>query len=326
MKNSGEILKSIVKHYKLKNPKHRIKKVPRWLYPIALEKKYQKIIQSILQRLIDITNNKVKKVVIGWREKGIIDSELEEDDLEDLDDIEDDYDNEINNIFNLNNEKLRYALLGLALSVGAFNLDQWNKLFKVSVGFDYPVKDIIDNTLLKSWIFENVKLISNLADDYKKKITNTIFQGYKKNESYSSLIRNINKLNYGFSANRTRLISRDQTSKLNGDYTKARQVDAGFDIYIWRNMNDERVVGNPEGKYPEPTDEHGNHWIMEGKYCSWSDPDVYAETLEDAIAGNWIARTSDMPEGDPGDEINCRCFGESVPEQILSEEGEDKSA
>jgi len=70
---------------------------------------------------------------------------------------------------------------------------------------------------------------------------------------------------------------------------QAKQQSAGFDKYIWRNSQDERVVGNPSGHYPQGNDRHGDHWSREGKVFSWSHP---------------------PHDGHPGEAINCRCTAE----------------
>jgi SPP1 gp7 family putative phage head morphogenesis protein len=42
-------------------------------------------------------------------------------------------------------------------------------------------------------------------------------------------------------ANRAKLIARDQVGKLNGQLNKTRQKAAGFDKYEWQTMQDKRV-------------------------------------------------------------------------------------
>src|SRR4030042_125061 len=317
MNHTKYALKEAIKFQRQKNKRYKIKKSPKWIYPLSLQIEYKKILKGIIQRFIDITNDKVKKMLLSWKEREIIVDGVEhidwsspEDELEALDD---DFENESNQMFVKDSDKLKYMLLAFGLSVGAFNEKQWQKVFKTTLGFEPGVIGISEDPILKKWIYENVKLITNLKDEYKKKIENTIFMGYKKNESYATLLDKIEALNLGFSENRTILIARDQTNKLNGDYTKQRCIDAGVDVYIWRTMQDEKVRGDPNGKYPDPQ-EGDNHYLLEGKYCKFSDDSVYSE---DGI--HWEERTSEMVKGKPGDAINDRCFAEVVMESLERE-------
>jgi hypothetical protein len=121
-----------------------------------------------------------------------------------------------------------------------------------------------------------------------------------------NLIEQIHEIG-NFSLTRSKIIARDQSSKLTSLLNQARQQEVGITTYIWHNVHDERVVGNPEGVYPIGNDKHGDHWIMEGLYCRWDDPTVYSP---DNV--NWFKRTKDMPKKHPGIEIMCRCFAEPV--------------
>jgi len=295
------IIAEIIKHHKKTNPRHKYKHPKQRINPIAYQKQYETLVKSIFNKFKDITDKKVYSIISSWKGRGIIDEDDPEADLEDL---EDDFDNEQNKIFNIDEDKLKMMLMVFGLSLAVFNKTQFEKIFEKAVGIPYPIGGISEDAILKSWIFGNVKLIKNLTNDYRKNIENTLFYGYKNNESASTLTEKISQIDETFEGYRSELIARDQTAKLNGDYTKARQQDAGINTYIWRTMEDERVRGDPSGKFPDPQ-EGDNHYLMDGKYCSWDDDTVYADTLEDALADNWTQRTSEMAEGQPGSAINC---------------------
>ncbi len=82
---------------------------------------------------------------------------------------------------------------------------------------------------------------------------------------------------------RAKFWARDQTLKLNSAITKERMVSAGIVKYVGTTANDERVRGNPGGKYP---DAEPSHWEREGKEYSFDDP---------------------PEDGHPGIAFNCRC-------------------
>lgn len=113
---------------------------------------------------------------------------------------------------------------------------------------------------------------------------------------------------YGVSMRKAKFLARQETSLFVTEVRDERYSSAGVDIVGWVTSNDVRVVGNPAGKYPEPSAGHGNHWIMRGKFCRLSDPTVYADSLEDARAGNWKSKASiGAGTEHAGREFNCRC-------------------
>ncbi|MDA4635985.1 phage minor head protein, partial [Escherichia coli] len=62
----------------------------------------------------------------------------------------------------------------------------------------------------------------------------------------------------GVTRSRAKFIARDQTSKLNADFTEARNVALGLDIYEWGGTGDER--------------ERDSHLVLNGMLCKYSDP------------------------------------------------------
>lgn len=112
----------------------------------------------------------------------------------------------------------------------------------------------------------------------------------------------------GVTERRAKIIARDQTSKLTSVLAQTRQQSIGVDEYIWRTVRDQRVVGNPAGKFPEGSSKHGNHYKMDGVHCRWDDPTVYSKDG----GKTWIKREGDMPKNHPGHDILCRCNAEAV--------------
>lgn len=103
-----------------------------------------------------------------------------------------------------------------------------------------------------------------------------------QNERYDrAKLRKLLHERYGVSRNRARVIARDQTSKLWGKLTEARQTKAGVIEYIWRTSRDDRV---------RPT-----HRENFGRIFRWSDPP--------------------MPTGHPGNDIICRCWAEPITDE-----------
>ena len=76
-------------------------------------------------------------------------------------------------------------------------------------------------------------------------------------------------------------------------------LNIGMKEYMWVTMRDEKVRGNPAGKYPDAVP---SHWIIDSKICSWKDASIFSD--DGRIFRN---RTLMMPKVHPGMEINCRC-------------------
>lgn len=83
---------------------------------------------------------------------------------------------------------------------------------------------------------------------------------------------------FGVAESRADLIARDQTLKMNADFTEERHQAANISQYQWSTSQDDRV---------RPL-----HAELEGQVFSWEDPPV---TNEDGEANN------------PGQDIQCRC-------------------
>jgi uncharacterized protein with gpF-like domain len=79
----------------------------------------------------------------------------------------------------------------------------------------------------------------------------------------------------------------------------------GMEFYIWRTAQDERVRGNPLGKFPKAIP---SHYIMDDLFCTWNDFNVYSSDS----GKTWKPRTQLMEHDHPGRPIACRCSAEPV--------------
>jgi hypothetical protein len=186
-----------------------------------------------------------------------------------------------------------------AASVLKANSEQMKKQTKSVLGLSF------ENTagdwwpdLRDRWADRNYALIKNLASDYIGRINDHVERAVTNGWSLQDLTDDIQGIGDGMSDRRARVIARDQVGKLNGQITQAQQTEIGIDKYIWDTAGDERVRGRPGGKYPDSVP---SHWIMQGLVCRWDDASVYS----DDGGRTWKPRTSDMPDGHPGDDIQC---------------------
>src|SRR4030067_1042369 len=91
---------------------------------------------------------------------------------------------------------------------------------------------------------------------------------------------------------RAELIAFDQVLKFNSSLTELRQKGLGLKRYTWRSVMDQRVRGNPAGKYPNA---RPSHYALDGQVFEWNNP---------PISGTKGERLH------PGQAILCRCWGE----------------
>lgn len=287
-----------------------------WLYPYTIENRYISYVKNIFSVFSSFVVSRYMPNIPGWsrsqKEDGIIIDEW----LDDIDELNGEYTDLQNQVFIESKDQITEELAVFAYLISTFNKKQQVKI--VSKTLNIPtnivntalIKEPWEDALIKSWISNNVSLIKGLSDEYIKKINNALITGLQQDLTIADLEQSLRDINKDFSVNRTRLIARDQTNKLNGILMQKRQQDIGADIYQWGTARDERV--------------RVSHKAMNDKYCTWSDKTVYADTLEDAIKGNWKKRSSiGGVEKHPGEDIQCRCYASIVfvdPERTKQKE------
>jgi SPP1 gp7 family putative phage head morphogenesis protein len=142
---------------------------------------------------------------------------------------------------------------------------------------------ISDNDLAERYDFvvrRNVRLVENLSDDLHLRVQRSVSQAAINGTTAKALS---SELQFGFTQRRARLIARDQIAKATSNLNQMRQQQAGIDNYVWSTSIDERVRGNPTGKYPHAAP---SHWAREGETFRWDEP---------------------PSGGHPGEPVNCRC-------------------
>lgn len=187
-------------------------------------------------------------------------------------------------------------------------LEVWTKeeakrAYKQLFGIQKVVYSSPVETVIKKYIKNNADMITSLANSSIKKVGQFVSKEIRegtRNEELMKIIMRAGEVNKA----RARFIARDQTAKINGEITGLRQTEAGARFYIWRTTGDEVV--------------RESHKVLNGKYCSWEDNTVYADTLKDALSGKWKKRENiGAFEGIPGFDFRCRCTGEMVIEDII---------
>ncbi len=161
-------------------------------------------------------------------------------------------------------------------------------------------------TALEAATAENAMLITRMSQEYLDKIKRAVLENYTTGKfiGKGGVIKEIQRIS-SVTKKRAKLIARDQSNKIHGAVTKERSKAAGSIGYQWRTAKDERVRGNPSGKYPD-VKKSRDHWAREGKFLS-----LGAVEQSAYCAGRKAVPTAPQ-DGAPGLPINCRCVAAPV--------------
>lgn len=144
----------------------------------------------------------------------------------------------------------------------------------------------------------NTALINSIPSQYLDKAENIISTGLQSGRLDDYIIAEIEKLG-GLTKERARIIAGDQIGKINCRLNMERQLSLGVTHYIWETKHDERVRGNPYGRYPNSS---SSHYHRQSKVFAWSNP---------------------PKDGHPGFPIRCRCVAIPYLEHLIG--GRDPS-
>lgn len=159
-------------------------------------------------------------------------------------------------------------------SVDEVNRKRFYSALEASVGVN--LQSILQNERLDDVLIattrENVALIRSIPEEFFKKLETIVFTGTTQGSRAQSMIREIVALGHS-TTKRAKLISRDQTSKLNSALSQQRQQNLGIEEYIWRTASDDRT--------------RPSHASKNGKIFRWDSPP--------------------KDTGHPGRDVQCRC-------------------
>lgn len=134
--------------------------------------------------------------------------------------------------------------------------------------FSSPLLDKNIDLMLKSWVSTNTKLIKSIESNLLEQVGVIIESGYRSGVSATTLSQQI-KSRFNVSQSRSRLIARDQTSKLHSNYIEYEHKQLNIKEYIWSTSDDERV--------------RTSHKVLNQKVCQWSDPLTYRDKVGDKL-------------------------------------------
>ena len=228
------------------------RKPPKWLYPLQVQREYQKWLDQYVDRIIASVKANLD---------GILDIRF--DDVRDIPPSDGWY------------EALRRALLeivagtallepeleelvkGLFDQANRFNRSQFHQMLRRSYGVDIFTAEPKLAELMAIWEAENIRLIRSIPTEYVNQLQGRIVAAVQEGKSGVQL-RTIIEETFDLPRNRAHLIARDQIEKLNGQLTQARQESIGVTQYRWRGVLDQR--------------ERKEHYEREGQVFQWDEP------------------------------------------------------
>lgn len=137
--------------------------------------------------------------------------------------------------------------------------------------------------------FQNANLIKSIPVQYLEQVQNIVVGNMRQGMRPSYIEQQLVK-QFGVTTRRAKLIARDQTSKIQGEMNRIRQVNSGLEYFQWVTSHDERV--------------RHSHTVAGDKVTAY---------------GKGVYKWSDLPIVDgvptfPGQPINCRCIAKPVTE------------
>lgn len=186
-------------------------------------------------------------------------------------------------------------LEGVARSIWNHNRAEMSRVLQI----DLRRKNLGLADFIREFIRKNVALIQSVAQGQLARMEATVARATAGQVRVETLRDEIMGT-FGVSRARAALIARDQTLKSNSDLSQLRQQQVGVREYIWTTSRDERVRGNPSGKWAKS---QSNHFILDGSRQSW-----LVAPVTNPVTG---ARNH------PGQDYQCRCTATPIVDHLL---------
>lgn len=183
-------------------------------------------------------------------------------------------------------ERLASSFVRTALSI----VDRQQKR---SFGIDVLQDSPEIRATMEAAAIQNANLIKSIPERYLNNVANSVLTNMRTGLLPREVTKQIED-EYGVTQRRARFIARDQTAKINGELTKQRQIDAGYEYFRWLSSDDERVRAS------------------------------HREIAEaDVGYGKGIYRWDDLPTNErgeriqPGSDFQCRCSSRPVRNSVV---------
>jgi SPP1 gp7 family putative phage head morphogenesis protein len=194
-------------------------------------------------------------------------------------------------------EAIKQYVAGNSRQILEYAQRGWQRTIHTITGVDPLVRDLPMQEIVKAHVRQNVSLIKSIPQKFHGDVEREVLSGVRAGRKIPEITQAIQGV-YPVTAKRAGGIARDQAGSLNAAIVDEQYKQAQLTTYIWRNMKDRRVRGNPIGKYPHAK---YNHWVREGKVYTPDDP---------------------PPDGNPGEPIECRCYRQVQEAEVLGKTDE----
>lgn len=270
-----------------------------WVFPFAAEREYTVWIDKQLrENVVKPVNQYVLNNYLTWVSENKIDSkDIREDGIADI----------LRGIKNVVSKAFSstYQILKTGADVDAKNSKGWDGFVKESTGVNISLFDPKAKKYVREWADANTEFLKSYPDKYVSTINQIVSTGVSEGIPKAEIADQISKAGKKFRgmsagdqivANR---IARDQVGKLNSALSRSRMKQAKIDVYKWSTSADERVRGNPTGKYPKA---RYSHYIMDGMYKQVDNPSKISDN-----GNTWRNVRGKEEPRHAGQAINCRC-------------------
>jgi uncharacterized protein with gpF-like domain len=201
------------------------------------------------------------------------------------------------------------ATTATAETVNAWVARRFSLERQLALGTVYDPAEPWVQRAIGDWTATNRQLVKSLVGEHLSRMETMALDAVTNGKRPEQLLIDVMKANK-MSYNRARLIARDQIGKLTAQLVEKRSKDMGLDTYTWKTAMDERVRGNPAGRYPTA---RPSHWGAEGKIGVYGKPGIWI----DPSTGKEVARGPNDPQQGVGFDIGCRCTAASRWEDLI---------
>lgn len=195
--------------------------------------------------------------------------------------------------------KVRRIARESASQINSHNRDLFRRTMRTVAGVDPIMSEPWLMEAVEGFVRENVSLIRSIPEKWLGEVEQMLYRDAQRRLSPNEIKAKL-RARFKVSEARAELIATDQVLKFNGSLTELRQQSIGVKKYVWRTAGDQRVRGNPAGRYP---DARPSHYALDGKVFSWDKPPVSGTNGERLH---------------PGQPIRCRCYAEPVLDDTKS--------
>lgn len=290
-------------------------KSPIWLYPLAQEKVFAKDLQKFLKEYIESILMKLENKLPGWvTRNNYIYSNIswEQEYRTFLADME----KEITLYFYtglLDDTRLGRLLKDTSNKILDFSKVQWGKQTNAVLGMPYNSLPEDWAGTREMWLQSAYLSLKKMASDFNTQISSALMMGLMSHWTYEDFVEHFQSLEKKSTNTPIALLARNSTGLLVGSIIAGYSSSIKNDEYIWHTAMDERVRGNPMGKYPKAIP---SHYVMEGLICKWSDPTVFSRN-----GITWEKKTEIMEFQSPSIPYGCRCTASMYWKNYLKERG-----